>query len=81
MKLNTCKHCHKVIISKLDTYTCPDCKEKDDYDFDKILNYLKQYPNSNAIQIADGLEISVVQILKYIDEGRLVQSAGTFEKI
>lgn len=81
MKINTCKHCKKVIISKFGSYTCPECKEKDNKEFDQILDYLRQYPNSNAMQISDGLKIPVMQILKYIDEGRLLPSKGIFERI
>ena len=43
--------------------------------------YLKKYPNSNAIQIAEGLEIPTFEVVRFIDEGRLQFSKGKFERL
>lgn len=80
MQLNICKHCHKIFISKFKVYTCDACKHIDDELFDKIEQYLMQYPNSNAIQIAEGLGIQAAEVLGFIDEGRLTIVKGNWEK-
>ena len=49
--------------------------------FAKIEEYLKKYPNSNAMQIADGLGCTTMEIVSYIDEGRLVINSGSFKKL
>ena len=49
--------------------------------FTQIRVYLRKYPNSNAVQISEALGINVSLILKYIDEGRLFPSGGSFSKI
>lgn len=81
MEISSCKHCKKTFISKIKQYTCKDCKEKDDKLFVIVEQYLLKYPNSNALQIAEGLSIDAYEILKFIDEGRLTMVKGTFERM
>lgn len=81
MEVNICKHCKNFFYSKFKRYTCDVCKEKDDIVFNNIEEYLKKYPNSNALQISESLEIDIYEIVRFIDEGRLVMTKGVFEKI
>lgn len=78
---NVCKHCYKVFRSKIRTCTCKECRPKDESYFDDIEAYLKLYPNSNAMQISEELGIHVYKILKYMEEGRLMVSHGTFSQL
>ncbi len=80
MQLNICKHCHKIFKSKFRLYTCDACKNIDDELFDRIEKYLMQYPNSNALQIAEGLSLQASQVLSFIDEGRLTIVKGIWDK-
>ncbi len=81
MKLNRCKYCGKLFQSPNACVVCRECKEIDEALFSGVEDYLKKYPNSNAIQIAEGLNISVYEIIRFIDEGRLQFSKGRFEKL
>ncbi|WP_066716151.1 hypothetical protein [Clostridium sp. Marseille-P299] len=81
MHINVCKHCKKVYTSKFVSYACNECKEKDDLQFEQIKEYLMKYPNSNALQIAEALDISAYIIIQYLNEGRLMTSKGNFERI
>lgn len=81
MHTNKCKFCGKIFVNKLKKTTCEACKPLDEALFSKIEDYLLRFPNSNAMQIADGLEISALDILQYIDEGRLQLSKGEFKKL
>ena len=76
-----CRYCKKIFRSAIRRTCCDSCKEKDDIFFEKIKNYLELYPNSNALQISEGLEVDVTEILRFIDEGRLNMVEGTFEKL
>lgn len=80
MQLNVCKHCHKVFNSRLKLTTCDDCKKKDDELFTRIEEYLMKYPNSNAMQIAEGLKIQAHEVLAFIAEGRLMITKGYFDR-
>lgn len=81
MEVCMCKHCKKIFNSKFKRHTCDECKEKDDLVFNNIEAYLQKYPNSNALQIAESLKIDAFEIIRFIDEGRLVITKGAFEKI
>lgn len=81
MYTNVCKHCHKVFMSRFKTYTCEECKKVDSDQFDDIEAYLKEYPNSNALQISEALGITAFEVLNYLKEGRLNVSRGHFEKM
>lgn len=81
MEVSVCKHCKKVFMSKYKLYTCKECKQKDDDLFDRVIDYLKKFPNSNAIQISEALEVQAYEITKFLDEGRLEITKGSFEKM
>lgn len=81
MYTNVCRFCGRMFMSRAKSTVCQECKAKDDEIFSKIEEYLKQYPNSNAMQISEGLELSVVEVLRYIDEGRLQIAKGEFHKL
>ena len=81
MYTNVCKHCRKVFKSRIKQYTCGDCEHTDNLFFDGIYDYLKKYPNSNALQISEALGISPYEVIQYMSEGRLSVSRGRFEKL
>lgn len=81
MYTNVCKHCHKVFNSRLKAYSCEDCRKVDSDHFDDIEAYLKEYPNSNALQISEALGITAYEVLNYLKEGRLNISRGRFEQM
>jgi len=79
--LCVCKHCGKSFASRVYTSACSDCEALDKEIFEKIKNYLIEYPNSNAIRVAEGLGIKASLVLKYIEDGDLVIKKGTFESL
>lgn len=81
MEKNVCKYCHKVFVGNARPYTCPECMPMEDQLFDAIEDYLQKFPNSNAIQVSEGLGITTKEVLNFVDEGRLVIGRGTFEKL
>lgn len=81
MYTNICKHCLKEFKSRKKVYSCDECNKKDEDYFDKIEAYLKEYPNSNALQISEALGITAYQVLNYMKEGRLNVARGYFERI
>jgi hypothetical protein len=81
MEINRCKMCKRPFVASVKRYCCDDCKEADEILFDRTEEYLLKFPNSNAIQIAQGLDVPIEMVLGYIDEGRLTLTNGTFEKL
>lgn len=78
---NVCKHCYKVFKAKIRTMSCKECKSKDESHFADIEQYLRLYPNSNALQISEELGITAYEVVKYIDEGRLIINSGEFSQL
>lgn len=78
-----CKHCLKQYYKSANMYTatCEQCKSVDNMIYEQIKAYLKNYPNSNAIQISEALNIKAVLVVKYIDEGRLFMTNGRFSQL
>lgn len=79
--VNVCKHCQKQYISPIKGYCCNACKDIDKMRYEQIKAYLRNYPNSNAVQIADALGIKAYTVIKYVDEGMLVVNRGEFEQL
>lgn len=79
--LCTCKHCYKSFPSLTYTSACSNCKQLDREIFEKIKSYLIEYPHSNCIQVAEGLGLKASLILKYVEDGELVISKGSFEQL
>lgn len=76
-----CKHCKNVFRSPIRTMCCKNCRTFDENAFDDIEAYLKLYPNSNALQISEALGIDAYVILKFMEEGRLLKSRGSFSRL
>jgi hypothetical protein len=68
-------------MSRFKAYTCEECRQMDSSHFDDIETYLKEYPNSNALQISEALGITAYEVLNYLKEGRLNISKGHFEQL
>ena len=81
MYTNVCEHCHKVFRSRIRTMCCRECRSLEEGQLDDIVQYLKLYPNSNTLQIAEELGIHPYEILKYLEEGWLNESRGTFSRL
>ncbi len=81
MEVNVCKMCKRSFVARNKRFVCDDCKEANEVLFRRIEEYLMMYPNSNAMQVAAGLDVPIEMIITYIDEGRLVFSRGEFKKL
>lgn len=81
MYTNICKHCHKIFQSRFKRYACSECRKTDEDHFDEIESYLKEYPNSNALQISEALGITAFEVIHYMKEGRLNVSPGKISKL
>ena len=81
MHMSKCKFCGTVFVTKKVETICKNCIPIDEALFSKIEDYLRQFPHSNAMQIAEGCGISVLEVLQYIDEGRLQLSKGEFKRL
>lgn len=73
--------CRKTFFAKKKLLTCPACKKLDEAHFTRIEHYLEEFPNSNALQIAEALDLPAAVVVSYITEGRLGIAKGYFEQL
>ncbi len=76
-----CKTCKKMFNSMMTMDYCPECaKGQRDY-FEEVVKYLDAFPNSNAMQISEAMDIPINVLIDFIDQGRLYMVKGSFEKM
>lgn len=71
-----CRECGTIFQSLFPMAFCAKHKYIDDEMFSKIEGYLSIHPLSNALQISADTNISTNEILRYINEGKLVMVDG-----
>lgn len=71
MEIRTCPRCKKIFQYITGAPICTECKEKDEKDFARVKEYLKENPKTVLSQVAEELDISIERITKYLKEGRL----------
>jgi len=71
METCVCKHCNKLFNHVIKKTVCDNCQSIEEAQFSKIVDYLRAYPESNALEVAAGLGINPKVIIEYIEEGRL----------
>jgi len=73
---NCCRECGTIFESLIPVAYCVKHRYIDDEQFSKIEEYLRVHPLSNALQINAAINISTAEILRYINEGKLVVVDG-----
>lgn len=71
-----CRECGTIFQSLFPVAFCAKHKYIDDEMFAIIEEYLSIHPLSNALQISSDTNISTNEILRYINEGKLVMVDG-----
>lgn len=54
---------------------CNNCNDKEMAEYKKVKEYLRAYPNSNAMQVANATGISVSKITRYLRDGLLTSTS------
>ncbi len=70
-ELKQCKECNGTFLYTTNDNLCLTCSQKNELEFAKIKEYLKSHPKSSIGTVATILDISVANIQKFIDQGRL----------
>ena len=73
---NCCKECGVIFQSAIPVAYCSKHRYIDEEQFDKIEQYLGKHPLSNALQISNDINIPTSEIIRYINEGKLVMVDG-----
>ncbi len=74
MEVKNCKRCGKLFQYVTGKPICPACKQQDEDDFDKVKNYLYEYPRTSLMEVSEATQVSIASIRKFLREDRLIIS-------
>ena len=72
-KLRNCKGCGKLFMSHGGAL-CVDCLDKQTQDERRIIEYVRNNPQSTIVEIVEALELNENIVRRLIEEGRLIQA-------
>lgn len=68
MSRQVCKRCRGIFEVNMKGY-CEKCKDNNDKDFNKILEYLNKNPDAIVLEIIDKTGVSLKTLNRFVDEG------------
>jgi flagellar operon protein (TIGR03826 family) len=71
MELKKCPRCGKLFAYSA-LPVCNECLQKEEADFTKVRDYLRENPDSGLKETSEGAEVSENLIIKFLKEGRLI---------
>lgn len=76
MDVRNCFRCGK--IYNYDGFRiCPTCRREEEVDFQRIKEYLYEYPGANISEVHEATKIDTNKIIEFLREGRLEISEGS----
>lgn len=79
--IRTCRRCKASIHENSLHEYCLDCMKKIDEVFDKIREYLREYPGATAYEMEQRLGISAHVINNFVRDGRLIEIPNEYLNI
>lgn len=73
MALTNCKECGR-LFNRTVRDICPVCVKKEDEDFLKVSNYLRENRGASPQEVHEATEVEISTIYRFIREGRLIAS-------
>jgi predicted amidophosphoribosyltransferase len=77
MVLTNCQICHKAFNCTGGKPICPECRQKEEDDFLKVREYVKDHPKVSIESVAEETRVSTETIRRYLQEGLLEQASLT----
>lgn len=76
MNIKNCTRCGK--IYNYDGFRiCPSCRRDDEQDFQKVKEYLYEYPGANISEVEEATGVDSKKIIDFLREGRLEVGEGS----
>lgn len=70
-EVKNCKMCKRMFQYVSGSMLCPTCKQLDEQDFDKVREFLRDFPGATTQEVSDNTEVSPTKIHRWLKEGRL----------
>lgn len=78
LNLKNCKRCGK-LFNFHDHNVCPACIGKDEEDFQKIRDYMREHPGVSTLELSQKTGVEPATITRFLREGRLATEEATAE--
>ena len=70
MDVRNCPRCGNIYV--YDNFKiCPKCRRDDEIDFQKIKEYIDEYPDANITEVSEETEVDTQKIISFLKDGRL----------
>lgn len=70
MEVRNCRRCGKMFVY-VGRDLCPECREEDERDFDRVREYLRRHPRADIEELHQETGVEREKILGFLREGRL----------
>lgn len=77
MEVKACKRCGTLFQYVTGKSICPNCKKKEEEQFELVKDYLREHPGSIIRDISEGTGASIPLIESFLKQGRLEVSADS----
>ena len=79
MGLTNCQICGKAFLCTGGRPICPECRDSEEKDFEKVRDFVKDNPKVSIEVVVEGTGVSSEKIRRYLNEG-LLEQANLTEK-
>mgnify|MGYP001191694868 CR=1 FL=1 len=70
MDVRNCTRCGNIYV--YDNFKiCPKCRRDDENDFQKVKEYIEEFPDATITEVAEETEVDTQKIIRFLREGRL----------
>ena len=71
MEVKSCRKCKRLFNYISGPFICPNCKEEQEKKFYDVKEYIRDNPHATIHDVAENMEITVIQIQQWVREERL----------
>ena len=73
MDIRNCRECRRLFqYNGFGDILCPECRRKDEEEFDKVKEYLRNYPGATQKGVCEATGVEFEKILRWLREERLI---------
>lgn len=76
-EVRNCRRCRKIFMYVTGAQLCDACKKLDEQDFDKVRNFVRDFPGATVQEVSRETEVPTQMIYRYLKEGRLEVSESS----
>lgn len=76
-EVKNCRRCKKIFMYVTGAQLCVACKKLDEEDFEKVRNFVRDFPGATVQEVSRETEVPTQMIYRYLKEGRLEVSESS----